>query len=51
MTSIYRRWRRRRDCFHHDNRTGNSWIGRGVLIDLGRRKLYRCDHCDKVWII
>jgi hypothetical protein len=46
---MIRRWRQRRNCFHHDNITGDSWIGRGVIIDW--RKLYRCSHCRKVWIM
>jgi hypothetical protein len=48
----YQRWRRRRYCFHHDHRTGESWILPGIIIDY--RKLYRCSTrlggCDKVWI-
>jgi len=49
--NVIRRWLNRRRCFHHDNHTGESWIGRGVLIDLGRRKLYRCSHCERTWIL
>lgn len=44
-----RRWLKRRRCFHHDHHTGQSWI-RSELIDLGRRKLYHCTECGKVWI-
>lgn len=46
---MIRRWRERRRCFHHDHRTGQSWIGRGSIIDY--RKLYTCDSCGKVWVI
>jgi hypothetical protein len=47
---MIRRWLRRRRCFHHDYATGESWIGRGQIIDLGRGKLYRCNHCERTWI-
>lgn len=46
---MIRRWLARRRCFHHDVRTGKSWIGRGTIID-GGRKLYRCNHCERTWI-
>ncbi len=46
---MIRRWLTRRRCFHHDNITGESWIGRGQIIDY--RKLYRCDHCGRIWIL
>ena len=44
-------WRKRRDCFHHNSDNGESYIGRGKLIDLGRRKLFRCSRCEQVWMI
>jgi hypothetical protein len=43
-----RRWRKRRRCFHHDNHTGESWIGRGSIIDW--RKYYECSRCGKAWV-
>ncbi len=41
-------WRERRRCFHHDNHSGESWIGRGSIIDW--RKHYECSRCGKVWV-
>lgn len=49
MIGWWRRWRARRDCFHHDHRTGTSWIQTIGIID-GGRKAYRCTGCDKVFI-
>jgi len=46
---MIRRWRDRRDCFHHDHRSGQSWIT-GQLIDTGMRKLWRCTRCERIWI-
>lgn len=51
---MIRRWIRarqaRRACFHHNHRTGESWVT-GELIDLGRRKLFSCNHCDQMWFV
>ena len=49
MIAAIKRLLARRRCFHHDHHTGTSWI-RENLIDLGRRKQFWCDHCDKIWI-
>jgi hypothetical protein len=46
---VIREWRRRRNCFHHDRLTGESWISPGSIIDY--RKLYTCSRCRKVWIL
>jgi hypothetical protein len=46
---IWQRWRDRRRCFHHDHRTGTSWVGPGTIMDY--RKLYECKRCGKIWII
>jgi hypothetical protein len=47
----------RKVCFHHDpggnpanSRPAESFIHQ-ELIDMGRRKLYSCNECGKVWII
>lgn len=40
--------RRQRDCFHHDRHTGRSWIT-AELVDLGRRKMFRCYACGRIW--
>lgn len=45
---MFRTWRKRRRCFHHDNHTGESWVGRGSIIDY--RKLYACKNCGRTWI-
>jgi hypothetical protein len=37
-------------CWHHDISTGKSWVD-GRLIDLGRRKMFRCARCDKTEIV
>lgn len=41
-------WRARRRCFHHDQQLGRSWIT-SELIDLGRRKIWTCTHCGRMW--
>lgn len=51
MRAWLRAWREQRRCFHHDNRTGESYVGRGMLVDLGRRKVYECSACGRVWVI
>lgn len=47
---LFRTRRERARCFHHDHRTGVTWI-QWELIDAGRAKLYECIRCGKVWII
>lgn len=42
------RWRDRRACFHHDHRTGTSWIGER-LIEMGSRKMFWCRKCQRTW--
>lgn len=49
MRAVRRRWLERRDCFHHDHRSGVSWID-SELIDLGRRKRFWCVKCGRVWL-
>lgn len=46
---MFRKWRERRNCFHHNNHTNESYVGRGTIIDW--RKRYSCYSCGKVWII
>jgi len=50
LTNWWRRRRAQRSCFHHDWRTGRSWIA-DELIDMGMRKMFTCWHCDKVWFV
>ena len=38
----------RRECFHHDRRTGVSWV-EGFLVDLGRSKHFQCTNCGQYW--
>lgn len=40
-------WRKRRACFHHDWRSGESWI-KSQIIDQGR-KLFWCHRCGRRW--
>lgn len=49
MNGWFKAWRRKADCFHHNHRTGESWIA-NRLIDLGRRKMFWCIKCNKTWI-
>lgn len=48
MRAWLARRRKRRNCFHHDHRTGTSWI-KSQLIDYGR-KLFWCTTCERTWI-
>lgn len=41
----YANTRPRMGCWHHNDRTGESWVG-SYLIDLGRRKVFRCSKCE-----
>ena len=45
---MFKNWRRRRNCFHHDWRTGESWIT-GQIIDPG--KMFRCKRCGRMWFV
>jgi hypothetical protein len=49
VIGVLRRWRARRECFHHNCATGESFIT-GRLVDLGRRKLFTCRECGRRWI-
>lgn len=42
------KWRRRRECFHHDRLTGQSWI-ESELIEMGARKMFWCTECGRTW--
>jgi hypothetical protein len=58
---IFSRWRAQRACFHHALRrfasaTSPTDLGsypvsyiESTLIDIGRRKMYRCRECRQVW--
>lgn len=46
----WRTHRERVECFHHDHHAGGSWIT-AQLVDMGRRKIFTCTHCGKVWIV
>lgn len=49
MIKAWRDWRKRAKCFHHDHKTGKSYM-RERLEDMGRRKLFWCEDCYKTWI-
>lgn len=36
-----------KNCFHHDYRSGESWI-KSQIIDY--RKLYWCTKCQRRWV-
>lgn len=42
------KWRRRRECFHHDRLTGQSWI-EDRLINMGSQKMFWCTECGRTW--
>jgi len=44
----YLHWLDRRNCFHHNHKTGESWI-ETEIIDW--RKLYTCRDCGRRWVI
>jgi len=46
LCDLFRRWRKRRHCMHHDRLTGQSWI-KSMLVDLGMNKIFWCDRCGK----
>lgn len=46
----YRRRRVRKFCFHHDMRTGSSFIDQR-LIETGKAKMFWCTECGKTWIL
>jgi hypothetical protein len=46
--SVFRTWRKRRNCFHHDRVTGTSWIG-SRLINAGAGKMFWCRDCGRTW--
>lgn len=48
MIRLRRRWRKRRACFHHDWRTGESWI-KDQLVNTGTAKHFWCTHCGRYW--
>lgn len=48
---IYWRTRaKRKDCFHHDRLTGESWIS-DQLIDMGKAKMFWCEKCERTWFV
>lgn len=44
------RWKRRRDCFHHDPVAKVSFI-RNQLINTGAGKMSWCIRCQRTWIV
>lgn len=44
------RRRMRKGCFHHDPKTGVSWI-KSQLIDTGMSKMFWCTHCQQTWFV
>lgn len=48
--TVMRKWRARRECFHHDHRTGTSWIT-SQLINTGMGKMFSCQRCGRTWFV
>jgi hypothetical protein len=54
----WRRWKKQRNCFHHEQRTydpinlqwlpAESWI-KSQLIETGKSKMFWCTNCDRTW--
>ncbi len=42
----FKSWRKRRACFHHNWRTGESWVD-DRLVDFGRAKHFTCRECGR----
>ena len=47
---LLERWKRRRNCFHHDPVAKVSFI-RSQLIDSGMRKMFWCTRCQQTWFV
>lgn len=50
VIGVWRRWRKRRECFHHDHSTGTTWIT-GQLINSGTGKMFTCANCQNTWFV
>lgn len=50
LTGPWHRWRKRVNCFHHNPRTGESWIN-SHLINTGTGKMFWCRQCDQTWVV
>ncbi len=44
--TVWGRRRQRARCWHHDRRTGQSWVDE-QLINTGARKMMWCRRCSK----
>lgn len=53
MISLPEWWKaikKRKDCFHHDHKTGQSWI-KSQLINIGTGKMFWCAVCGRTWFV
>lgn len=49
MIGWWRRRKRQWDCFHHDHRTGLSWLRVTAVWEEGV-KVHLCSRCDRMFI-
>lgn len=47
---MFTQWRASRNCFHHDHRTGESWIV-STLTHAGMGKTFWCRKCGRAWTV
>lgn len=48
IRGLLRARRKRRDCFHHDHLTGETWLA--VEHVSGGRRLWFCTRCGRTWL-
>lgn len=48
LLTWWRSRRKRRNCFHHDRGTGQSWVT-DQLINTGAGKMFWCQQCGMTW--
>lgn len=56
MIKLLRKWKRRRNCFHHELPSvtnpellpAQSWI-KSQLIETGKAKMFWCTGCGRTW--
>lgn len=48
VVRMWKWWQVRKQCFHHDRLSGESWIN-SALIDMGMRKMFWYDKCGRTW--
>lgn len=46
----FKEWRRKRACFHHNPKTGESFL-RDTMIHSGSSKMFWCTRCNQDWTL